>query len=316
MVMTDEDAAVAAISALDPLSPAQVSAQAAIASTMSHDDPFVDILELFSNYDVLYFRSLLASRVKVTWSPRLTLCAGICELVKDPATGKYTLIRLKLSEPLLKYRPRSDLIDTLLHECIHAYFFITTSWRHARADDGTGHGSRFLLLADAINNHGCYSVTVYHTFHDEVDSYRTHVWQVNTKLANLRRTQHIEERGGILFRAVQSKQPKQPCDLYGLSIHCRYFSNRLIERVPEQFSQVDMVRMEAPSGSGLNTEHSLEAAQRNAKWGGYGILPIYNSRDLASGLVNVDVIFQEVVMLDDHRILGSKQKWKPLTNLV
>jgi hypothetical protein len=28
-----------------------------------------------------------------------------------------------------------------------------------------------------VNNHGDYEVTIYHTFHDEVDSYRTHVWQ-------------------------------------------------------------------------------------------------------------------------------------------
>lgn len=104
-------------------------------------------------------------------------CAGICELSKDPSTGKLTRIRLKLSTPLLQYRPRSDTIDTLLHEAIHAYFFITTSWRHARGDDGTGHGVGFQMLADAINNHGNYQVTIYHTFHDEVDSYRTHVWQ-------------------------------------------------------------------------------------------------------------------------------------------
>ena len=78
---------------------------------------------------------------------------------------------------MLQYRPRSDTINTLLHEAIHAYFFITTSWRHSRGDDGTGHGAGFQLLADAINNHGNYEVTIYHTFHDEVDSYRTHVWQ-------------------------------------------------------------------------------------------------------------------------------------------
>jgi hypothetical protein len=77
----------------------------------------------------------------------------------------------------LQYRPRSDTINTLLHEAIHAYFFVTTSWRHSRGDDGTGHGVFFQLLADAINSHGNYEVTVYHTFHDEVDSYRTHVWQ-------------------------------------------------------------------------------------------------------------------------------------------
>jgi hypothetical protein len=84
---------------------------------------------------------------------------------------------LKLSTPLLQYRPRSDTLNTLLHEAIHAYFFITTSWKHSRGDDGTGHGVGFQLLADAINNHGNYEVTIYHTFHDEVDSYRTHVWQ-------------------------------------------------------------------------------------------------------------------------------------------
>jgi hypothetical protein len=106
-------------------------------------------------------------------------CAGICELSKDAATGKFTRIRLKLSTPLLQYRPRSDTINTLLHEAIHAYFFVTTSWKHARGDDGTGHGAGFQLLADAINNHGNYDITIYHTFHDEVDSYRTHVWQCN-----------------------------------------------------------------------------------------------------------------------------------------
>jgi hypothetical protein len=118
---------------------------------------------------------LLDCRVK----HRLTIekCAGICELSKDPQTGRFTRIRLKLSTPLLQYRPRSDTINTLLHEAIHAYFFITTSWKHSRGDDGTGHGAGFQLLADAVNNHGNYQVTIYHTFHDEVDSYRTHVWQ-------------------------------------------------------------------------------------------------------------------------------------------
>jgi hypothetical protein len=80
---------------------------------------------------------------------------------------------------LLQYRPRSDTINTLLHEAIHAYFFVTTSWKHSRGDDGTGHGPGFQLLADAINHHGNYQVTVFHTFHDEVDSYRTHVWKCN-----------------------------------------------------------------------------------------------------------------------------------------
>ncbi|KAF2496276.1 hypothetical protein BU16DRAFT_572418 [Lophium mytilinum] len=180
MPLTDEDAALLAISTFceSPLSQDQEAAKASIHSILHGEgaDPFVDIHELFGLYNVLYFRSLLLPQVEVLWSPRLTLCAGICELTKDNE-GKYRRIRLKLSEPLLKFRPREDTVDTLLHEAIHAYFFITTSWQHSRGDDGTGHGVGFQLLADSINNHASYAITVYHTFHDEVDSYRTHVWQ-------------------------------------------------------------------------------------------------------------------------------------------
>ena len=178
MAITDEEAATLAISNLDPLSSDQQKAKSQIESILSSTDPIIDIHELFSLYNTLYFRSLLLPRVEVSWSPRLTLCAGICELVRDPQNGnKYTRIRLKLSEPLLKFRPRTDVVNTLLHEAIHAYFFVTTSWRHSRGEDGTGHGEGFLLLSDAVNNHGGYGVSVFHTFHDEVDSYRTHVWE-------------------------------------------------------------------------------------------------------------------------------------------
>ncbi|KAJ4986913.1 hypothetical protein SVAN01_07591 [Stagonosporopsis vannaccii] len=177
MPNTDEDAALQAIATLDPLSTEQQAAQLAINAIIHNGEPFADVHELFGYYDKLYFRSLLVPRVEVIWSPRLTLCAGICELSKDPSTNKFTRVRLKLSTPLLQYRPRSDTINTLLHEAIHAYFFITTSWKHTRGDDGTGHGAGFQLLADAINKHGSYEITIYHTFHDEVDSYRTHIWQ-------------------------------------------------------------------------------------------------------------------------------------------
>jgi hypothetical protein len=176
--LTDEAAAIAAITTLTALSEEQKTAHAQIQAIILDEDkhPIVDIHQLSSLYNILYFRSLLFPRVEVSWSSRLTLCAGICELVKDDE-GKYRRIRLKLSEALLKYRPRSDTINTLLHEAIHAYFFLTAGWQHSRGDDGTGHGTGFLLLADAINNHGNYEITVYHTFHDEVESYRTHVWK-------------------------------------------------------------------------------------------------------------------------------------------
>lgn len=177
MPPADEQAAIAAISTLDGLSNEQKEAEEEIKAIVKGDEnPHVDIHELFALYNTLYFRSLLLPRVEVSWSKRLTFCAGMCELVKDDK-GEFRRIRLKLSEPILKYRPREDTINTLLHEAIHAYFFVTTGWRHSRGDDGTGHCKGFLLLADAINSHGNYLITVYHTFHDEVDSYRTHVWQ-------------------------------------------------------------------------------------------------------------------------------------------
>lgn len=176
--LIDEGAAIAAITTLTILSEEQIAAHGQIQTIIKDEEkyPMVDIHQLFGLYNTLYFRSLLLPRVEVSWSSRLTLCAGICELVKDDE-GKYRRIRLKLSEALLKYRPRSDTINTLLHEAIHAYFFLTAGWQHSRGDDGTGHGTGFLLLADAINNHGNYEITVYHTFHDEVDSYRTHIWK-------------------------------------------------------------------------------------------------------------------------------------------
>ncbi|KAL6708383.1 hypothetical protein ACN47E_002646 [Coniothyrium glycines] len=177
MPLTDQDTAIQAIAALERLSDDQQNALRAINTIACNGEPFVHVHDLFSHFNILYFRKLLLPRVEVIWSPKLTLCAGVCELSKDPSTGKFTRIRLKLSTPLLQYRPRSDTINTLLHEAIHAYFFITTSWKHSRGDDGTGHGTGFQLLADAINNHGNYEITVYHTFHDEVESYRTHIWQ-------------------------------------------------------------------------------------------------------------------------------------------
>ncbi|KAF2461012.1 SprT-like family-domain-containing protein [Lineolata rhizophorae] len=180
MPLTDEDAAILAIAELDPLSDEQKAAQAQVARILDpgSDLPFVDVHELFRLYDILYFRKLFKDSVEVSWSPRLTLCAGICELLpEDKSKNRGRSIRLKLSEPLLQFRPPSDVVNTLLHEAIHAYFFLTTSWQHSRGDDGTGHGAGFLLLADAINSHGGYEVTVFHTFHDEVDHFRRHVWQ-------------------------------------------------------------------------------------------------------------------------------------------
>ncbi|CAH8455826.1 unnamed protein product [Schistosoma rodhaini] len=89
-------------------------------------DPLPDIRLLFSSFDSQFFGNSLGC-VEVKWSSRMTLCAGVCKFHKP-----YGMCSISLSEPLLKFRPRKDLVETLL---------------------------------------------VYHSFHDEVDTYRTHWWR-------------------------------------------------------------------------------------------------------------------------------------------
>ena len=122
-------------------------------------DPHPDVRSLFAQFNSMFFSGLLEA-VEVRWSPKMTLCAGLCLYEKR---GRYCSVRL--SEPLLKFRPRSDMINTLLHEMIHAYLFITEN-----NTDRSGHGPNFLALAGRINKAAGTSITVYHTFHDEVVS--------------------------------------------------------------------------------------------------------------------------------------------------
>ncbi|GAX81087.1 hypothetical protein CEUSTIGMA_g8521.t1 [Chlamydomonas eustigma] len=136
-------------------------------------DVFPDVHLLFRHYNHLYFDNKL-DFCSVEWSSgRMTLCAGVCEF----RTGGGC--RIKLSEPLLKLRPVKDLKETLLHEMIHAYLFLEG------IRDRDSHGPKFLERMHSINKAsfpdehrppGGYNVTVYHTMHNEVDSYRTHWW--------------------------------------------------------------------------------------------------------------------------------------------
>jgi len=69
----------------------------------------------------------------------------------------------RLSVPLLKLRPRKDLVETLLHEMIHAYLFVTDG-----DDDHDGHGPAFHSHMFRINKEAGTKISVYHNFHDEV----------------------------------------------------------------------------------------------------------------------------------------------------
>ncbi|XP_004712229.1 DNA-dependent metalloprotease SPRTN isoform X1 [Echinops telfairi] len=131
-------------------------------------DPTPDVRALFVQFNDQFFWGQLEA-VEVKWSMRMTRCAGICSY-----EGSGGICSIRLSEPLLKLRPRKDLVETLLHEMIHAYLFVTNNDK-----DWDGHGPEFCKHMHRINRLSGANITVYHTFHDEVDEYRRHWWRCN-----------------------------------------------------------------------------------------------------------------------------------------
>uniref|UniRef100_A0A3P8UXJ6 DNA-dependent metalloprotease SPRTN n=1 Tax=Cynoglossus semilaevis TaxID=244447 RepID=A0A3P8UXJ6_CYNSE len=129
-------------------------------------DPSPDVRAMFLEFNDTFFWGKLCG-VEVKWSPRMTLCAGVCSY-----EGRGGLCSIRLSEPLLKLRPRKDLVETLLHEMIHALLFVTQNNK-----DRDGHGPEFCKHMNRINTASGTNITVYHSFHDEVDVYRQHWWR-------------------------------------------------------------------------------------------------------------------------------------------
>ncbi|CAF0863187.1 unnamed protein product [Brachionus calyciflorus] len=128
-------------------------------------DPCPDIRAMFQEFDKLYFWNRLGSCI-VEWSKRMTICAGIFYLREGGI--------IRLSEPLLQYRPRKDLVETLLHEMIHAYLYLTRNFK-----DRGEHGDEFKSHMNRINKLANTNITIYHSFHDEVKHARQHVWRCN-----------------------------------------------------------------------------------------------------------------------------------------
>ncbi|VDN04383.1 unnamed protein product, partial [Thelazia callipaeda] len=128
-------------------------------------DPNPDIQELFSYYNTIYFLGVLPG-CEVKWSSRMTSSAGLFSY-----NGKQKC-SIRLSQPLLQYRPRRDTVETLLHEMIHAYLFFTSENRNHNA-----HGHEFRSHMQRINERAGTNITIYHNFSDEVKYYRKHWWQ-------------------------------------------------------------------------------------------------------------------------------------------
>ncbi|KAL6741128.1 hypothetical protein Aduo_014414 [Ancylostoma duodenale] len=129
-------------------------------------DPCPDIHVLFIDFNDRFFEGKL-SRCEVKWSPRMFSCAGVCSY-----EGRSGMCSIRLSLPLLKLRPRKDLIETLLHEMIHAFLFVTK-----RNRDRDGHGPDFQFHMYRINKMANTRITIYHSFHDEVEVYKQHWWR-------------------------------------------------------------------------------------------------------------------------------------------
>ncbi|XP_025409666.1 sprT-like domain-containing protein Spartan [Sipha flava] len=131
-------------------------------------DPNPDIHSLFLAFNKQYFWGTLET-VVIQWSKRMTVCAGLCRYQRG-------FCSISLSEPLLKLRPRKDLVETLLHEMIHAYLFLTNNKDHRDRD---GHGPEFCKHMYRINVVAGTKISIYHDFHDEVRLYKQHWWKCN-----------------------------------------------------------------------------------------------------------------------------------------
>uniref|UniRef100_A0A1A9VRW9 Protein with SprT-like domain at the N terminus n=1 Tax=Glossina austeni TaxID=7395 RepID=A0A1A9VRW9_GLOAU len=133
-------------------------------------NPTPNIVVLFNHFDNKFFQNRLKC-VTLEWGKRMHSCAGICYSRKYCDEKDITV---RLSEPLLALRQRKDLIETMLHEMIHAYCFVL----HIRESNG-GHGPQFKKIMNAVNKVTGTNITVYHTFRDEIKSCNLYWWCCN-----------------------------------------------------------------------------------------------------------------------------------------
>ncbi|XP_057323033.1 DNA-dependent metalloprotease SPRTN [Microplitis mediator] len=139
-----------------------------IDETLEIIDPTPNVYTMFVQFNEKFFWNELVA-VQVRWSTRMTTCAGTCSF--HPRNRECVI---SLSAPLLKLRPRKDLVETLLHEMIHGYLFVTNNNR-----DRDGHGPEFCKHMERINREAGTKITIYHDFHDEVRLYQQHWWRCN-----------------------------------------------------------------------------------------------------------------------------------------
>lgn len=130
-------------------------------------DPNPDIAKLYADFDERFFDGFMASHpIKLGWANNMTRTAGMFY-----SNRKRTGPAIRLSACLLKLLPRKEMVETLLHEMIHAYLFFS------KCPKGTGHNGVFKAHMRRINEQAGTNVTVYHSFHAEVRLLKKYQWQ-------------------------------------------------------------------------------------------------------------------------------------------
>ncbi|XP_078179992.1 uncharacterized protein LOC144574041 isoform X2 [Carex rostrata] len=182
--------------------------------------PDLDIHTLFSYYNSIYFDNTLSSCFVEWSSPRLISCSATCNYLKG-------YCQITLSQPLLRYLSADHVKNTLLHEMIHAFLFVTKNYRN----HGT-HGPEFRNFMNSINSSTKadsqrppfgYKITLFHGFHDEdvVDDNIAHCWMCakcgdTIKRATTTRPSHAD-------CIVQAHHAKKTCGL----ADCRWHRHKV-----------------------------------------------------------------------------------------
>lgn len=123
-------------------------------------DPNPDIFKLFQQFDNRFFDGFLSTKALLLKWENLGSDAG--RFTWRPKSHNVVPV-ISLSDELIRLRPRRDLVETLLHEMIHAYIYFK------KIRDNAGHGRVFKQHMNRINRDAGTKITVYHQFFQEVE---------------------------------------------------------------------------------------------------------------------------------------------------
>ncbi len=114
--------------------------------------------------------------IAIEWSTRLTASAGLFVSQVGPRSrwvssayrhGEARVIRLSM--PLLRGQPESELLGTLAHEMIH-------QWEYDIRKQRPSHGPTFRKMMDRMNEAGL-CITIRHQLNETVEALNRYAWE-------------------------------------------------------------------------------------------------------------------------------------------